>query len=220
MASSATQVVLGKNNIEDKTDTYAVIIGNGSTKNSRSNALKIDWSGNIYVGSSSTGVDVSNLPTASFTTVSVGDTNIVADNKADTLTLTAGTGISLTPNNSTNTITISNTGSNLVTWTIGTTLTGDLSNWTRDAEGYEYYSQFYQAIGLSQIYSATLCFDSSDTPSTWNVPAGLDLRVNIGTDHTDNDDNDVAGIVFTVSDPTLIESGISVTVRVIGVASS
>ena len=58
-ASSAYQHVQGKYNIEDKNNTYADIIGNGSSNTNRSNAYTLDWSGNawyagdVYVGSTS-----------------------------------------------------------------------------------------------------------------------------------------------------------------------
>ena len=45
-ASSTAQTALGKHNIEDTADTYAVIVGNG-TSGTPSNALTVDWSGNV-----------------------------------------------------------------------------------------------------------------------------------------------------------------------------
>ena len=51
-ASSEAQTALGRYNIEDNSDTYAVIVGNGYFDGStytthRSNALTLDWDGNI-----------------------------------------------------------------------------------------------------------------------------------------------------------------------------
>ena len=46
-ASSDNQTALGKYNISDSADTYAVIVGNGTADNARSNALTVDWSGNV-----------------------------------------------------------------------------------------------------------------------------------------------------------------------------
>lgn len=43
------QTTLGKYNINDTNNTYAVIVGNGSGSN-RSNALTVDWEGNVEVG--------------------------------------------------------------------------------------------------------------------------------------------------------------------------
>ncbi|MBQ1839796.1 MAG: hypothetical protein II128_00480, partial [Atopobiaceae bacterium] len=45
-ASSEAQTALGRYNVEDANDTYALIIGNGAS-NARSNALTVDWSGNV-----------------------------------------------------------------------------------------------------------------------------------------------------------------------------
>lgn len=58
IASSHDQHVQGKYNIEDTANTYADIIGNGSS-DTRSNAYTLDWNGNawyagdVYVGSTS-----------------------------------------------------------------------------------------------------------------------------------------------------------------------
>ena len=58
-ASSECQHVQGEYNIEDKDNTYADIIGNGSSDTERSNATTVDWQGNawyagdVYVGSTS-----------------------------------------------------------------------------------------------------------------------------------------------------------------------
>ena len=48
-ASSHSQHVAGKWNVVDSLDTYAVIIGNGTGTNARSNALTLDWTGNLIV---------------------------------------------------------------------------------------------------------------------------------------------------------------------------
>ena len=59
-ASSANQHVQGKYNIEDTAVTYAMIIGNGTADDARSNALTVDWNGNIECGTVN-GVDVTTL---------------------------------------------------------------------------------------------------------------------------------------------------------------
>lgn len=59
-AASVNQHAMGRYNIEDSTGKYAFIIGNG-TSSTRSDAFKVDWNGLIYVGDSSTGVDLSTL---------------------------------------------------------------------------------------------------------------------------------------------------------------
>lgn len=56
IASSNNQTALGKWNLEDNNNTYAVIIGNGSAT-TRSNALAVDWSGNIYCNGSSISIN-------------------------------------------------------------------------------------------------------------------------------------------------------------------
>ena len=47
IAASDYQTALGRYNIADSSDTYAVIVGNGTRSNARSNALTVDWSGNV-----------------------------------------------------------------------------------------------------------------------------------------------------------------------------
>lgn len=46
-ASGIAQTAIGKYNVEDSTDTYAFIIGNGANGSNRSNALTVDWNGHI-----------------------------------------------------------------------------------------------------------------------------------------------------------------------------
>lgn len=48
-ASSRAQTALGKFNVEDSNGDYAVILGNGTGNGSRSNAMTIDWNGNIDI---------------------------------------------------------------------------------------------------------------------------------------------------------------------------
>lgn len=58
-ASSSYQHVQGKFNIDDSSDIYADIIGNGTSDSNKSNTATVDWSGNawyagdVYVGSKS-----------------------------------------------------------------------------------------------------------------------------------------------------------------------
>lgn len=62
IASSEYQHVQGKYNIEDSSNTYAHIVGNGTTPSQRSNAHTLDWSGNAwYAGKVSIGT-TSNVP--------------------------------------------------------------------------------------------------------------------------------------------------------------
>lgn len=59
IASSKCQHVQGKYNVEDASNTYAHIVGNGAGTGDRSNAHTLDWDGNawfagdVYVGSTS-----------------------------------------------------------------------------------------------------------------------------------------------------------------------
>lgn len=48
-ASSSYQHVSGKYNVEDNSDTYALIVGNGTGDGSRSNALTLEWNGKLQV---------------------------------------------------------------------------------------------------------------------------------------------------------------------------
>jgi hypothetical protein len=48
IASSKYQHVQGKYNIEDTTETYAHIVGNGTSTSARSNAHTLDWDGNAW----------------------------------------------------------------------------------------------------------------------------------------------------------------------------
>lgn len=48
IAASANQTAIGKHNVSDSNGTYALIIGNGTADNARSNAFAVDWTGDIY----------------------------------------------------------------------------------------------------------------------------------------------------------------------------
>lgn len=48
-AASAYQTAIGKHNVVDNTDTYALIIGNGSSGNAKANALTVDWAGDVQM---------------------------------------------------------------------------------------------------------------------------------------------------------------------------
>ncbi len=72
IASSLYQHVQGKWNVEDSSDTYAFIIGNGDFFG-RHNAFAVDWNGLIYVNGATTGVDVAALA------ATIGDINSVLE---------------------------------------------------------------------------------------------------------------------------------------------
>lgn len=60
-ASSNDQTALGRYNVEDTNGQYAVIVGNGTSENARSNALTIDWNGKGIVDDT---VEVARDPSA------------------------------------------------------------------------------------------------------------------------------------------------------------
>jgi hypothetical protein len=47
LAYTSHQTVLGHYNVGDENDEYALIVGNGSADDARSNALTVDWDGNV-----------------------------------------------------------------------------------------------------------------------------------------------------------------------------
>lgn len=62
IAASSNQTSLGRYNIADGTGQYAVILGNGSADDHRSNALTVDWQGNI-VCRTVNGIDIASAIT-------------------------------------------------------------------------------------------------------------------------------------------------------------
>ena len=50
IAASAYQTAVGKYNVEDASGDYALIVGNGTNDSLRSNALTVDWDGNVAHG--------------------------------------------------------------------------------------------------------------------------------------------------------------------------
>lgn len=52
MASSDNQTAIGKCNVEDTAGKYALIVGNGTSDSNRSNALTVDWNGNVEASGS------------------------------------------------------------------------------------------------------------------------------------------------------------------------
>ena len=95
VASGLYQHAQGKYNVEDTTNTYAHIVGNGSS-DSRSNAHTLDWSGNawfqgdVYVGSTSgTNKDEGSKKLATESYVSETITYVVGDTDVPTQINTA-----------------------------------------------------------------------------------------------------------------------------------
>ena len=64
-ASAPFQHVEGKYNIVDDFGDYAHIIGNGESDTARSNALTVDWNGNLWIAGGLTFGMIDTLPTAS-----------------------------------------------------------------------------------------------------------------------------------------------------------
>lgn len=60
IAHGPDQTAMGRFNVEDTNDDYALIIGNGTSDSARSNALTVDWNGNIAAGTYN-GVNVAAL---------------------------------------------------------------------------------------------------------------------------------------------------------------
>lgn len=101
IASSESQTAIGKYNIEDSNNNYALIIGNGTIDydhwdsrtnfydGTRSNALTVDWDGNITCGNH--GSAIGNVVSGNATKSLANSTNMTK--LADLRTLGAGTWI-------------------------------------------------------------------------------------------------------------------------------
>lgn len=48
ISSSEAQTAIGKYNVEDTTNTYGFMLGNGESDSSRSNAMTVDWEGTAW----------------------------------------------------------------------------------------------------------------------------------------------------------------------------
>ena len=66
-ASGDRQTVIGKYNVEDTNDEYALIIGNGTDDQNRSNALTVDWTGKLSAAGGYGGLVVTEDVTISIT---------------------------------------------------------------------------------------------------------------------------------------------------------
>lgn len=91
IASGDHQHVQGKFNIEDTSNTYAHIVGNGTAENDRSNAHTLDWNGNAwFAGNVTVGVDNKQLATLD----DVEDLAAILDTKVSTSTTINGKALS------------------------------------------------------------------------------------------------------------------------------
>ena len=86
IAASDYQTVIGKYNISDSSDVYAFIIGNGTASNARSNALTVDWNGNIRASGSVYGA---NLQAGSSTDTT--NSSVIAANTSRIISLAVNT---------------------------------------------------------------------------------------------------------------------------------
>jgi hypothetical protein len=97
-ASFTTIAVSGQSNVVADTTADTLTLAAGSNIAITTNAT-----------TDTVTVAATGLPTASFTTIAVsGQSDVVADSAADTLTLAAGTGITITTDASTDTVTVTN----------------------------------------------------------------------------------------------------------------
>lgn len=86
IAASDYQTVIGKFNVSDANDTYALIIGNGTAAGLRSDALKIKWNGDV-IGRGGNKISptilTSSSISASATSYTFNDNAITADSTID-----------------------------------------------------------------------------------------------------------------------------------------
>lgn len=86
LASSDHQTAIGKYNVSDANDTYALIIGNGAADNARSDALRVKWDGSVIDGSGnkiSPTILTSTTISTSTTSYTFTDNAITADSVID-----------------------------------------------------------------------------------------------------------------------------------------
>ena len=99
-ARSQYQHVQGKYNINDDSNVYAHIVGNGTSNVARSNAHTLDWSGNAwYAGSVSAGTTATPAAVVNdndLTTKAYVDNAISQGGGGGGGSYTAGTGIDIT----------------------------------------------------------------------------------------------------------------------------
>lgn len=86
LADSNYQTAIGKYNISDSADTYALIIGNGTDNNSRSDALRVKWNGDVIDGSGnkiSPTILISTTISSATTSYTFTDNRITADSTVE-----------------------------------------------------------------------------------------------------------------------------------------
>ena len=86
IADSQSQTSIGKFNVVDANDTYALIIGNGTADNARSDALRVKWNGDVIDGNGnkiSPTILTSTTISASATSYTFSDASITTDSVID-----------------------------------------------------------------------------------------------------------------------------------------
>lgn len=91
LIASKEQTVFGKSNVEDTNGDYSIIVGNGNRDNARSNALAMDWNGNVrlkgdvYVGCNADSTGGNKLVSASTSTGSGTKANMASSTNLSNL---------------------------------------------------------------------------------------------------------------------------------------
>lgn len=167
IAASDNQTALGKYNVADNANTYAVIVGNGTADNARSNALTVEWTGDVVAAGD----------------IEDGSGNVLAD-KADTSAVPTKTsdlnndsGYITTETDPTvpswakastkPTYTASEVGALPDTTTIPTK-TSDLNN----DSGFVSGTGFFKIVQLAVTTSSSISAHGSYANATYTVPAG------------------------------------------------
>lgn len=91
IAASVAQTALGKYNVEDENGLYAVIVGNGTAGRNRSNALTVDWSGNVECQGTVNGVDLSEVGTVE--TAAAASVSVPTGSNTDMRSISLGAGV-------------------------------------------------------------------------------------------------------------------------------
>lgn len=94
-ASSTNQHVQGKYNIEDTADTYAHIVGNGTSNTRRSNAHTLDWQGNAWyqgkISQDGVPIEDKDLTTKKYVDDAIGNIEITGASNINDTTASATT---------------------------------------------------------------------------------------------------------------------------------